>query len=140
MNPYFIILALVTLGGIVITLWGWQILRNSQKLRNWPSVEGIIEESEPSSAHDDLLPHIVYCYEVDGQTLRSHFEFPSGTQPLPEFAQAYVKKYPIGAKVPVFYNPQQTSQSTLEPGAQGDWMILALGILMTVGGAIALLV
>ncbi len=140
MNPYVIILALVTLGGIAITLWGWQILRNSQKVKNWPSVEGVIETSESSSEHDDLLPHIVYCYEVADQTLRSNFEFPSGTQPLPEFAQAYVKKYPIGAKVSVFYNPQQASQSTLEPGAQGDWMILALGILMTVGGTIALLV
>jgi len=140
LNPYLIILTLVTLGGIGISIWGWQILRSSQKVRNWPSVEGIIEESEPSSEQDDLLPHIVYGYEVDGQTLHSNFEFPSGTQPLPEFSQAYVKKYPLGAKVQVFYNPQQTSHSTLEPGAQGDWMVLAIGILMAVGGAIALLI
>ena len=140
MNPYLIILILVTLGGIGISIWGWQILRNSQKMRNWPHVEGVIEKSEPSSEHDDLLPHIVYCFEVDDQALRSNFEFPSGTQPLPEFSQAYLKKYPTGAKVQVFYNPQQPSHSTLEPGAQGDWLIMALGILMTFGGAIALLV
>ena len=139
MNPYLIILTLVTFGGIGISIWGWQILRNSQKVRHWPSVEGIIEESEPSSEHDDLLPHIVYCYEVDGKALRSSFEFPSGTQPLPEFSQAYIKKYPVGKKVQVFYNPQQTSHSTLEPGAQGDWMVLTVGMLMAVGGAIALL-
>lgn len=139
MNPYFIILTLVTFGGIGISIWGWQILRNSQKVRNWPSVGGTIEESKPSSEHDDLLPHIVYCYEVDNQTLRSSFEFPSGTQPLPEFTQAYLKKYPIGEKVQVFYNPQQTNHSTLEPGAQGDWMVLAVGILMAIGGAVALL-
>ena len=140
MNPYLIILTLVTLSGIGISIWGWQILRNSQKVRNWPSIEGTIEESEPSSKQDDLLPHIVYRYEVDGQALRSSFDFPSGTQPLPEFSQAYAKKYPVGAKVRVFYNPQLTSHSTLEPGAQGDWMVLAVGIFMAVGGAIALFV
>lgn len=139
MNPYFIILSLTCLGGIAITIWGWLILRSSQKIKNWPCVEGVIEESEPSSEHDDLLPHIVYCYEVDGQALSSNFVFPSGTQPLPEFTQAYLKKYPVAAKVQVFYNPQQAEQSTLEPGAQGDWMILVLGILMAVGGGAALL-
>ncbi len=139
MNPYLIILILVILGGIGITIWGLQILRNSQKVKNWPSVEGVIEESEPSSEQDDLLPHIVYSYHLDGHALRSRFEFPSGTQPLPEFSQAYIKKYPLGAKVQVFYNPQHTSHSTLEPGSQGDWMILIMGIFMAVGGMIALL-
>jgi len=138
LNYYLIILTLVSLGGIGIALWGWQVLRSAQKIRAWPSVEGVIKESGPSSEEDDLLPHIVYGYEVDGQALRSRFEFPSGTQPLPEFAQAYVKKYPVGATVQVFYNPEQVDQSSLEPGAQGDWMILVLGILMAAGGLAAL--
>ncbi|HHJ80561.1 MAG TPA: DUF3592 domain-containing protein [Candidatus Tenderia electrophaga] len=140
MNPYFIMLTLVIVGGIGITAWGWQVLRKSHKVKQWPSVEGVIEESELSSEQDDLLPHIAYRYDVNGQTLRCVFEFPNGTQPLPEFAQAYVKKYPVGAKVQVFYDPQQMQHSTLEPGSQGDWMILVVGVFMALGGAIALLI
>lgn len=138
MNPYIIILAVVTVGGIAITIWGWQALKASQKRRDWPNVEGVIEESAPSSTHDDLLPHIVYRYEISGENLRRTFEFPSGTNPLPEFADTYVKKYPVGAKVRVYYNPHQPQESTLEPGARGDWMILVLGILMVAGGVGAL--
>lgn len=141
MNTYAIILVIISLGGIAIALWGWQILRNSHnKTKQWPVVVGIIEISEPTSKEDELLPHIVYRYAVNGSVLRSPFEFPSGTNPMPEFAQAYVKKYPIGAQVQVYYNPQQPQQSTIEPSTQGDWMILVLGIMMAVGGGIALLV
>lgn len=139
MNAYPIIIGLVILGGIGVTALGWQIMRQSKKVREWPSIEGLIIESEPTSELDELLPHIVYSYKVDDQTLQQTFEFPSGTNPMPEFAQAYVKKYPLDAKVQVFYNPQQPQQSTLEPGAQGDWMVLALGIMMAAGGAAALL-
>ena len=139
MNAYAIILALVGLGGIVISIWGWRVLRCSQQTKQWPTTAGVIEESKPGSEHDDLLPHIVYRYETDGQALRSSFEFPSGTHPMPEFVQAYLKKYPVGVEVTVYYNPQQPQQSTLEPGAQGDWMILVLGIMMAVGGIAALL-
>jgi hypothetical protein len=103
-------------------------------------VPGRIEISALSSSSNDLLPDIRYRYEVAGQSYQSRFEFPSGTHPLPEFSRSYVEKYPVGASVTVYYNPQQPADSTLEPGAQGDWMILALGILLMVGGAGALLV
>jgi len=46
----------------------------------------------------------------------------------------------VGATVRVYYNPEQLNMATLEPGAQGDWMILALGLMMAFGGMIALLV
>jgi hypothetical protein len=66
-------------------------------------------------------------------------EFPDGTSPSPEFATSYVRKYPVGAKVPVYYNPDQPDQATLEPGlTRGDWMIPALGIAAMAFGIFAL--
>lgn len=140
MNLYGIILILVTLAGLAISLWGWLILRQSKQRRQWPSVTGVIEASEPHSEQDDLLPNIVYRYEVGGETYRRSLQFPGGTNPMPEFAQSYVDKYPVGAEVQVYYQPDRPGQSTLEPQTRGDWMILALGILMTVGAAASLLV
>ncbi len=107
--------------------------------KKWPNVEGVITASAPGSENDDLLPHIVFSYEVGGQTLSRAFEFPSGTQPLPEFTQAYLKKYPVDAKVRVFYHPKHPDEATLEPGTQADWMIIVIGLLMTVGGVAALI-
>jgi len=138
MNFYSIILASVALGGIGISIWGWLILQKSRKIEQWPRTPGTIETSNPTSAVNDLLPEIVFSYQLDGKQYQKQFEFPEGTHPLPEFAKAYNDKYPVGKKVDIFYDPDQPETATLEPGAQGDWMILAMGIAMVIGGVLSL--
>ena len=140
MNLYSVILIAGTLGGIGLTIWGWLILAKSRKTKQWPTTTGKVEESSPSSEANDLLPHIVFSYQFNGKQYQRSFEFPEGTHPLPEFNQAYLKKYPVGHNVTVYVNPEQPDIATLEPGAQGDWMIIALGLMMTIGGIITLLV
>jgi hypothetical protein len=140
MNAYAIILVVVTLGGIGVSVWGWRVLKAAQQAGSWPTVDGIIDECKPAAEDYDLLPLIIYSYTVDGENFQRRFEFPSGTHPMPEFVQSYLDKYPQGAAVKVFYNPETPDESTLEPGARGDWMILALGIMMAVGGAASLVV
>lgn len=140
MNAYAIILACTAVGGLAISIWGWRILQASKKVQQWPTVPGLIAELKPSSEQSDLLPHILYAYEVDGKAYRKVFEFPSGTHPLPEFSRAYMEKYPVGRAVTVYYNPAQPQDSTLEPSAQGDWLVLMLGILLALGGIGALLI
>ncbi|NOZ51904.1 MAG: DUF3592 domain-containing protein [Gammaproteobacteria bacterium] len=138
MNFYSIILTFTTLGGIGISVWGWLVLQKTRKIKQWPRTTGIIETSSPTSANNDLLPEIVFSYHLDGKKYQKQFEFPEGTHPLPEFTKAYNDKYPAGATVEVFYNPEQHEIATLEPSAQGDWMILAMGIAMMIGGVLSL--
>lgn len=139
MNLYSVILVIVTLGGIGLSIWGWSILQKSRKMEQWPRTRGKIESFKASSKENDLLPEIVFSYEVNGATHRRTFEFPEGTHPLPEFVTFYKNKYPVGAEVDIFYNPERHEIATLEPGAQGDWMILAMGIAMVVGGVLSLI-
>ncbi len=139
MNFYSAILATVLLAGLGITAWGWKILANSRKVKQWPTAEGIIEEST-EKPENDLLPHIVFSYQIEGKQYQRKFDFPEGTHPLPEFNQTYLKRYPVGKNVTIYYNPEQFETATLEAETQGDWMILALGILMAVGGLITLLI
>ena len=138
MNFYSLILAFTTFAGVALSLWGWRTLQTSRAIERWPRTTGIIEVSDPSSEINDLLPDIVFSYQVKGKDYRKHFEFPEGTHPLPEFAKAYNDKYPVGAAVEVFHNPEKPEIATLEPGAQGDWMILAMGIALTLVGALSL--
>ncbi len=133
MNYYPIIIGLVALGGLIISAWGWRVLQQSQTKKQWPTVEGKIVKSESTSELNELLPHIVFSYQVEGETYTQLFKFPEGTHPLPEFTQSYLRKYPVGQAVTIFYNPNDVTDATLEPATQGDWMILALGILMTAG-------
>ncbi len=139
-NPYVIILALFALLGPLVMFWGWRILRKAMQTRAWPCVEGVIHVSEPSSRHDDLLPHIEYSYEVAGKSFRSILAFDADISPTPEFSASYVKKYPVGRVVEVHYDPARPEHSTLEPGlGAGDWMVFALGLVMTVSGVLFLL-
>ncbi len=140
MNLYPVILLVVTLGGVVLSVWGWKVLAKSREAGGWPTTTGVIRESQLRSKTNDLLPHIVFDYQFEGREYSRVFEFPEGTHPLPEFTQSYLNKYSVGKEVVVYCQPQRPENATLEPGAQGDWMILALGILMAVGGAITLLV
>ena len=139
MNYYAIILGLFIIAGFVGVLWGWFIIAKARKTLRWPTVEGAIEQSAPTSEADDLLPHILFSYTVVAYTYQRTLEFPDGTNPSPELATSYAKKYPVGAKVSVYYNPDQPDQATLEPGlARGDWMIPALGIAAMAFGIFAL--
>ncbi len=138
-NPYVIILVLFVVAGLAATLWGLTIIAKGRRTLRWPSTEGAIEESSLASDTDDLFPHILFSYRVGAQTYRRELGFPGGTNPTPEFAASYVKKFPAGASVRVFYDPERPDQATLEPGlAQGDWMILTLGIAATILGILLL--
>ena len=139
MNLYSAILAFVTLAGIGLSFWGWSILQKSQKVKQWPRTKGTIESFKDSSDENDLLPEIIFSYQVNNKNYRRTFEFPEGTHPLPEFVTFYKNKYPVNSEVEIFYNPEQPAIATLEPGAQGDWMILAMGVAMVIGGLLSLL-
>ena len=136
MSPYSIILALFTLAGLVMALWGWIIMARGRKTRDWPSVEGLIEQSLHSSDENDILPKIVFSYQVDDRRYQRDLALPGGSGVTPDFAESYVKKYPQGTRVRVHYNPERPEQATLEPGlAHDDWLIFAIGLLATVCGA-----
>ncbi len=140
LNPYALILGLFAIAGLLTALWGWSIIVKGRKTRRWPMVEGVIEQSALVADADDLLPHILYSYTVAGQAYRRELEFPGGISPAPEFAASYAGKFPVGAKVRVYYDPEQPERATLEPGpGRGDWMIFVLGLAATVFGVSALL-
>jgi len=139
MNPYIIILSLFVIGSLLATLWGWRVIVKGRKTLTWPNVTGIIEESTPTSEGDDLLPHILFSYCVAEQSYRYSVEFPRGMTPTPEFTAQYMQRFPVGASVSVYYDPQKPNQATLEPGpVKGDWLIFALGIGSTLLGLVFL--
>lgn len=140
-NAYAIIIGLFILGGLVTAGWGATLISRARAVRRWPGTEGVIETAEPAREDDDLLPHIVFSYRVDGKTYRRAVDFPAGTLPTPEFAAAWLRKYPAGGRVTVYYDPQRPDSARLEFGhGAGDWLIFALGAAAAVLSLIMLLV
>jgi len=139
-NPYFIILSLFVVAGILVTLWGLRVIVMARKTLQWPGVEGTIEESRVSSDADDMLPHIRFCYRVQQQDFRQLVAFPGDITPGEEFSRHYVEKYPEGSRVQVYYNPDKPDIATLEPGVgKGDWLIFAIGLATLLLGVFSLI-
>jgi len=131
LNPYSIILSLFVICGLLVTLWGVRVIVLARKTLLWPSVGGKIEESRINYGSRDLMPHIVFSYKVGEKHFQQQLKFPADVTPSPEFSKSYVEKYPTGFLVQVYYDPANPETAILEPGpAEGDWLILAIGLAM----------
>ncbi|MBL8092133.1 MAG: DUF3592 domain-containing protein [Anaerolineales bacterium] len=119
-----IILPILIIGGIGYYLYkrNQQSMAQRQDSQNWGSTTGTImmssvQTSHSSSGGSSVYPVIVYQYEVNGktyqsQTVRVGDKFLKVN--IASQAQKTVDKYPIGAKVTVYYDPNNPAECALE--------------------------
>ena len=139
MNPYIVLLGLFVVAGIAVTFWGWRIMVKGRDTKAWPSVEGVVETFTPASELGTEQAQVHFTYQVNGETLKGVYLCPNET-PGPVAVSDSAKNYPVGAKVPVFYNPEKATDATLEPGGKrDDWFVFAAGIVATLFGTLLLL-
>ena len=103
--------------------------RRMATVSQWPSTMGSVTMSrvESRSSGDGYTnyPVVQYSYQVGGQAYQ-------GTKlaPGPEVggtgAGKVVARYPAGAQVMVFYNPQNPSEAVLERKAPAQWIMWLL--------------
>jgi len=121
---------------------------------DWPKTNGnviksSIEASKGSSSTGSsggtVVWHadIAYEYTVDGQSYNnykvSYGDYGSSDK---SHAQAILNRYPLGKKVPVYYQPDDQSESVLEPEGtkQGIMLKIIIGsAFMFIGAIIALI-
>lgn len=140
-NAYLVIIGLFILGGLATAAWGLRLIARARAVRRWPAAEGVIETVEPAGMDDDLLPHIVFSYRVDGKIYRRALELPAGALPSPELAAAWLRDYPAGGRITVYHDPQRPDAALLERGRDaGDWLIFALGVGAALLGVAMLLI
>ncbi len=120
---------LLGLSCVVIGTWKATI---GLKAKSWPKAVGriIISKAEPLRANQKIriaasCISLDYIYLVgdkiyDGHNLDSGWSCFSS----PKRVKEILKKYPTGKKVYVYYNPNNPSQSLLEPGL--NWSIYFL--------------
>jgi hypothetical protein len=132
---------LLTIGIIVFVLFILNVIflaviyfmrKKMAEVSQWPSVMGVVQMStvERRSSEDGYTdyPVVQYSYQVNGQPYQN-----SKLAPGPEVggsgARKVVAKYPAGAQVMVFYNPQNPSDAVLERKAPALWVMWLLLII-----------
>lgn len=97
---------------------------------HFPSVTGRITHSELTQDFDETIDYgvdIRYQYEVNGQSFKGHrFRYNQGGSSDSTWAEQAIARYPVGAIVPVFYNPENPADALLSVGVNGTDLILIL--------------
>lgn len=122
----FVILNAVFLGILYFTQ------RKEKAIAQWPSTIGTVKIStiEHRSSGDGgaNYPVVHYSYHAGGQPYESDRIAPGGEVGGVGAAKV-AAKYPVGATVTVFYNPQKPSDAFLEKKARGQimlWIVLLI--------------
>jgi hypothetical protein len=111
-----------------------QVWRLSRLSRNWPGTEAVIETSEiidEGVRRFREQPRVTYTYHVAGtqyQGERINFSFADIYDK--KEAEAALAPYPLHARVPVYYDPANPSQSSLELRHTGLASGLVVGLIV----------
>jgi hypothetical protein len=112
----FIVVSILLVNGILLFNI-FSARRKASAMQAWSSAPGSIVESELRSRKRSrrriYYPHIVYQYTVMGQTYTGKRISP-GVDSGSSRARELVAKYPPGAPVTVYYDPQNPSDAALE--------------------------
>lgn len=92
----------------------------------WPSTMGTVLmstlERRSSSEGSTDYPVVQYSYQVGGQAYQS-YKLAPGPAVGGTGAGKVVARYPAGAQVMVFYNPENPSEAVLERKAPVQWVM-----------------
>lgn len=118
--------------------WGGWLLWQAGRSAAWPSVPGKITRSVLVWNDEKPRADLEYEYAIDGAThhgARRLFAQDAGGLQSQSDVQAILKRYPVGAAVPVFVDPADPTLAVLEPGmTKASWGALAMSTWMFLVG------
>lgn len=134
----FLLMNAIFLGIIVSTQ------RKMNAIQGWSSTMGTVSNSylerrRSSKGGSVNYPVVQYSYQVGGQSYQGRKIAP-GMEVGGTGAGKVTGRYPVGAQVMVFYDPQNPSDAVLERKAHAQWvmwLVLAVTDLMLCGMAAA---
>ncbi|HJR81036.1 MAG TPA: DUF3592 domain-containing protein [Anaerolineales bacterium] len=110
--------------------------RRMAVVSQWPSTMGTVntsylERRSSSDGGSTNYPVVQYSYQVGGQAYQG-MKIAPGPDVGGTGAGKVVARYPAGAQVMVFYNPQKPSEAVLETKAPAQWVMWLILIIFDV--------
>ena len=143
----FILGLIVLIMGLLMTLVYGSMYQADLKSRTWPSVPGRIlsdrvEKRRSHSRNGDstfYMPKIQYSYQVagadhTGEKIANAIFYSQTRKGLDRLK----KRYPAGIEVKVFYDPQNPTQSVLQPKTWSNLPSLLFGMAFDAFGLVLL--
>lgn len=110
--------------------------RKMNAVQNWSSTMGTVLDSaldwrRGSKGGSVAYPFVQYSYQVNGQMYQGQKIAP-GMEVGGTGAGKVVERYPAGAQVMVFYDPNNPSDAVLEKKAPAQWILWLVLIVLDV--------
>jgi hypothetical protein len=109
--------------------------RRMVAVSQWPSTIGTVNNSylerRSSDSGSTNYPVVHYSYQVGGQAYQG-VKIAPGPEVGGMGAGKVIARYPTGAQVMVFYNPQNPSDAVLETKAPAQWIMWLILIIFDV--------
>lgn len=121
--------------GLALLWAGSAEWRHARASALWPTTPGVVEKSYSTTYRRARHVHIVYSYEVQAVPYRSNrVAFGSYS---PEAGRRWLKQYPVGAPVTIYFDPKDPAISVLEPRPiEGNWVMPSFGALFLAAGCL----
>lgn len=121
--------------GLVLLWAGSAEWRRAKASASWPTTPGVVEKSYSIIQSRTRHFHIVYSYEVRATPYRSdRVVFGSYS---PAAGHRWLREYPVGASVAVYFDPRDPATSVLEPRlVEGNWVMPSFGALFLAAGCL----
>jgi hypothetical protein len=124
-------LVIMVILGLALTFLGYTKFKKAMDSKGWPVASGLVTGSEVAGAIK-YNPSVTYTYTVDSvaysSNIISNMNFNTKKRSVVE---EFLKKYPSGAEINVYYNASEPSKALLEPGVNsGNILLLAFGIIV----------
>ncbi|HIH42313.1 TPA: DUF3592 domain-containing protein [Candidatus Woesearchaeota archaeon] len=134
-----------TLVGLTATAYGSYIIKDARHSLEWPGVEGIIigsriEKMESyesdGSRQVTYYPRIAYFYNISDKSFTSNrVSFGEYWSSNIKHSEEVVAKYPLDARISVYYDPNNPENSVLEKGLSwGIYFVLLFGLVFLAVG------
>ena len=142
-----LLLVLGLLSAISFGFIGWGVfsILKANETKSWPLVKGIVITSKIESefrssgtgrrrrSRKVYLPRVYYQYGVNKTTYTSEQISVGEYVKLNELdASEFIRSYPKGSNVDVYYNPRNPQDALLLPGETSDDLSIYVGILLLV--------
>ncbi|MGK7930972.1 MAG: DUF3592 domain-containing protein [Microcystaceae cyanobacterium] len=139
----FIIVGIFITVGAGLMLSGFQQIKLAHASHRWPTTSGQITHSQVDINSDSdgttYKPVIKFSYRHQGRSLTGDMIFFGGggiSTGDRNYADKFVRKYPVGRKVQVAYNPRLPKQSVLEAGlTKRSFILFTFGSLFLMMGS-----
>jgi hypothetical protein len=124
---YVLFSFLMCIGGIATEFHTVHLFQLAQEIQTWPKTTGLVVQSEIKETINDYTARVVYTYEVGGKSYSSSEIRVRGTTSKSESeAMSFVRKYPVGAEVSVFYLESDPTKAYLEAGLEAAHYVMII--------------